>query len=200
MEFISYDLTCEMVCLGERIKKGTFRSTIDTIPYTQITGALKAIFGKDKEIHAAGHIDNYESKEYAVYAPTYRTGGSRLPLIVEYLKGVKGKIFIVKNEDAENIFKNRNEINIGIGAMRSKGFGDCRLVNRKIINAGIKPGELKTRIPIEVIDKFQITLSQNIRYGYLFKPTSESSGVYIKSVFEGSEVHAPEVLIEQFKI
>ena len=63
-----------MLCMGERIKKGTFRPTIRTIPYSQITGALKAVFG-DKEIHAVGHLieDKMHNKvDYLTYSPRDR--------------------------------------------------------------------------------------------------------------------------------
>ena len=33
-------------------------------------------------------------------------------------------------------------------------------------------------------------------YGYLFEPIDENSGVYIKSLFEGSVVNAPTFLLE----
>ena len=42
MEFLEYKLRSDMLCLGERTKKGTFKPTITTIPYSQITGAIKA--------------------------------------------------------------------------------------------------------------------------------------------------------------
>lgn len=199
MEFISYDLTSEMLCLGERIKKGTFRPTIETIPYSQITGALKAKFGKDKDIHAVGYLIKPLNKDYLVYSPANRVGNlSKIPLIVEYLRDIRGKIYIMKNSDTEDTLKNQEGFTIRMGALKSKGFGECKLFNKQLVNnSKPKPGILNTRIPKECSDRFGIRNVINPVYGYLFKPTSETSGVYVLSLFEGSEVVGPEFLLER---
>ena len=101
MEFIKYILISDMLCMGERIKKGTFRPTIRTIPYSQITGALKAIFG-NKEIHAVGHLvkDGKHNKvDYLTYSPRDRgLEMSKLPLTVEFLTDVLGNVYVLENE------------------------------------------------------------------------------------------------------
>lgn len=178
--------------MGERIKKGQFRPTVTTIPYTQITGALKAIFG-DKEIHAVGHLENYE-KNYLTYSPRDRTlNTSKLPLYIEFLTNVQGRVYILIED-----FPDEDEIEITMGALKSKGFGRCVL--RRIGNIdelGIMRGTLNTRIPEELKDIFVIKKIIKPRYGYLFKPTSETSGVYVLSLFEGSEVVGPRFLLEK---
>ena len=192
MEFIEYELKSDMLCMGERIKKGQFRPTVTTIPYTQITGALKAIFG-DKEIHAVGHLENYE-KNYLTYSPRDRTlNTSKLPLYIEFLTNVQGRVYILIED-----FPDEDEIEITMGALKSKGFGRCVL--RRIGNIdelGIMRGTLNTRIPEELKDIFVIKKIIKPRYGYLFKPTSETSGVYVLSLFEGSEVVGPRFLLEK---
>jgi len=69
------------------------------------------------------------------------------------------------------------------------------LLNGNILE-GVK-GILNTRIPIKYKDKFLIEERDKSVYGYLFEPTSETSGIYIKSLFEGSEVVGPKFLLRR---
>ena len=198
MEFIKYTLTSDMLCMGERIKKGTFRQTIRTIPYSQITGALKAVFG-DKEIHAVGHLieDKRHNKvDYLTYSPRDRgLETSKLPLTVEFLTDVFGTAYVLKSEDTENF---PEEFEIRMGAMKSRGFGLCTLKRLNGINKfTTKKGVLNTRIPEEHLDKFGIRKVIKPVYGYLFKPTSRTTGIYVRSLFEGSEIAGPEFLLEE---
>ncbi|MEW6006743.1 MAG: hypothetical protein AB1595_01110 [bacterium] len=39
--FYEYAFSSEMLCIGERMKKGTFRPCVKTIPFSTIVGALK---------------------------------------------------------------------------------------------------------------------------------------------------------------
>ncbi len=198
MEFIKYILTSDMLCMGERIKKGTFRPTIRTIPYSQITGALKVATGK-KDIHAVGHlIDDKEHNkvDYITYAPRDRGGDySRLPITIEFLNNVLGYVYILKNKDTEDF---PEELEIKMGAMKSKGFGLCHLRKIEEINAyELDRGFLVTRIPEEHVDKFDIRKIFKPVYGYLFKPISLSTGVYVRSLFEDSEIIGPKFLIKK---
>lgn len=194
MKYIQYSFHSETLCIGERIKKGTFRPTITTIPYTQITGALKAYFG-GKETHAVGHIASYEAIEYLTYSPRDRIiGTSKIPISIEFLVDAKGSIYVLKNEETENL---PDKIEIMMGALRTKGLGRTVLTKNSIIEvdeAQLEDGTLNTRIPLEHLDKFMVK-SIKPRYGYLLKPLSLSKAVYVKSLFEGSEVYAPRFLI-----
>ena len=196
MEVIMYKLISEMLCMGERIKRGIFRPTITTIPYTQITGALKSRFS-GSEIHAVGYLDNYE-KNYLIYSLRNRIEcTSKLPLTIEYLKNVRGNIYIMKSKDTEDIFKDKKEFTLFMGALKSKGFGECRLFNKEIIEfPNIRTGKLNTRIPEEILKNFVIKKVISPVYGYLFKPTSETSGVYVRSLVEGSVIVGPEFLLK----
>jgi len=231
MKFIEYALTSEMLCIGERIKKGQFRPTVTTIPYSQITGALKAAFG-DKNIHAVGHFlfDNDEHAfrrnhvQILTYSPRDRAlETSILPLYIEYLADVEGKVYIAETVDATDIFKSDKTISIYMGAFKSKGFGRCELQKGKEIGDDdqvVGEGMLNTRIPIAKVeeikakgDKFHKDLIDNgattdflkenfgiervkkARYGYLFEPTSATSGVYVLSLFEDSVIKGPKFLL-----
>ncbi|MBN1761886.1 MAG: hypothetical protein JW878_02235 [Methanomicrobia archaeon] len=199
MEFIKYRLTSDMLCMGERIKKGTFRPTIRTIPYTQITGALKAVFG-DNDIHAVGHLveDKKHNKvDYLTYSPRDRgIETSKLPLTIEFLTGVLGSIYIVKNEVTKDFAE---EFEIRMGAMKSRGFGLCTLKKLTELNDS-RPerdrGVLNTRIPEEHLETFGVSGVIKPVYGFLFKPLSDTSGVYVRSLFEGSEIAGPKFLLE----
>lgn len=198
MEFIKYILTSDMLCMGERIKKGTFRPTIRTIPYSQITGALKAVFG-EREIHAVGHLTKngkHNKVDYLTYSPRDRElGTSKLPLTVEFLTDVFGTAYVLKTEDTEDF---PEEFEIRMGAMKSRGFGLCTLKkSNEVNNFTTKKGVLNTRIPEEHLDKFGIRNVIKPVYGYLFKPTSSTTGVYVRSLFEGSEIAGPEFLLEE---
>jgi hypothetical protein len=201
VNLLEFRLKSEALCMGERTKKGTFRPTITTIPYSQITGALKAYFGM-KNIHAVGHFTKIPKKEYLTFSPkNYVTGSSRLPITVEFLVDVEGMVYILKNDDTHDF---PEKIELSIGALRTRGLGNTLLTKvgeieidlssresrKKNMNAGI----LNTRVPLEHLDKFAIESRKPV-YGYLFKPTSITTGVYVLSLFEGSEDYAPKVLL-----
>jgi len=231
MNFIEYTLTSGMLCMGERIKKGQFRPTVTTIPYSQITGALKAVFG-NKDIHAVGYFPFDNEQEFRgkhtqilTYSPRDRAvNTSIIPLYIEYLADVEGKVFIAETEDITDELESNESISIYMGAFKSKGFGRCTLSDRKKINEedlDIHEGILNTRIPIakEAKDMMEIDGKTNkrlidegepteflrktfcieevikARYGYLFKPTSKTSGCYVLSLFEGSVIQGPGFLL-----
>ena len=230
MNFIEYTLTSGMLCMGERIKKGQFRPTVTTIPYSQITGALKAVFG-NKDIHAVGYFPFDNEQEFRgkhtqilTYSPRDRAvNTSIIPLYIEYLADVEGKVFIAETEDITDELESNESISIYMGAFKSKGFGRCTLSDRKKINEedlDIHEGILNTRIPIakfedingidgntnkKLIDegeptdflkkRFCIEKVIKARYGYLFEPTSKTPGCYVLSLFEGSVIQGPGFLL-----
>ena len=234
MNFIEYTITSDMLCMGERIKKGQFRPTVTTIPYSQITGALKAVFG-DKEIHAVGYFPFNNEQEFRgthtqilTYSPRDRAiNTSIIPLYIEYLADVEGRVFIAETEDIRDELESNESISIYMGAFKSKGFGSCTLKYRRKISEedlDIREEELNTRIPIAneakymkgidgktnkrlinggeptefLKDKFSIEKVIKARYGYLFKPTSNTLGYYVLSLFEGSVIKGPGFLLRDY--
>lgn len=206
MRFIEFDLSSDALCMGERTKGGLFRPCIKTIRYSQISGALRQKFGVERfgaqkeKIHAAGYLveDNgYNKVDYLIYSPRDKaTAINKVPLQIEFLTNVHGKVYVLENDFTADL---PQEFEIYMGALVSKGFGLCKLNKRRdgIEDKPIMPGTLRTRIPLNRLDIFGIK-QENIRkpvYGYLFEPTSPTSGVYVLSLFEGSEVVAPEFLI-----
>lgn len=205
MRFIEYDLFAEMLCMGEREKAGIFKPCCRTIRYSQITGALRHKFN-NKNLHAVGYLvkeNGFNQIDYLIYSPRNRfVKISKVPLQVEFLRNVKGKIFIpiVENEIATLL---PSEFEILMGAMLSKGFGLCKLCKVKEFEPPkkLKRGFLNTRLPEKYKELFGIRNVIKPVYGYLFEPDEQNplTGNYILSLFEGSEVIAPDFLIEDKK-
>ncbi|MEP7199957.1 MAG: hypothetical protein ABI874_09085, partial [Chloroflexota bacterium] len=201
-----YHLTAKTLCLGERNKKGTYRaSLISTIPYSQITGALRALFGA-QEIHAVGRLTNDPQRPMLrqTLARGLRdaaTGISKLPLEADFLVNVTGVVYIVNNAFTENLplrFEAR------MGAFRSQGLGRCVLTR----NADDKPlsvangseGRLAVRLPDDANTLRLFGISNVIApvWGYLFRPDDiYEGGQYVRALFEDSRVSAPKFLLKQ---
>lgn len=191
LEYLEYSLESDALILGERIKGGIFRPSSKTLRWSTITMALRKWTGK-YDLHAAGVLDLYEP-DYFIYSPTERfTKTSKIPLQVEVLNNVEGRVYVVKNDDLEL----PDEFKIFLGAMISKGFGKCNLKFKKEIKPKIDKGVLSTRIPLKYKELFSIKNIMKPVYGYLFEPTSDTDGIYIKSLFEGSEIAGPIFLLE----
>lgn len=199
MRFIEFGLSSDALCMGERIKGGIFCPCARTIRYSQISGALRKKFG-ESEIHAVGYLlegNGYNETDYLIYSPRDKMRAvSKIPLRVEFLTNVRGKVYVLENKSTAGM---PERFEIFMGALVSKGLGLCGLNKCGVIEAGqLKPGILRTRIPVDKLDLFGVRERRGERkpvYGYLFQPTSLTSGVYVLSLFEGSEVIAPEFLI-----
>lgn len=190
-EYLEYSFESDALILGERIKGGIFRPSSKTLRWSTITMALRKWTGK-YDLHAAGILDSYES-DYFIYSPIERvTKISKIPLQVEVLNDVEGKVYIVKNDG----LKLPDEFKIFLGALISKGFGKSDLkFEREIKNPEIRKGVLNTRIPLKYKDLFSIEKIKPV-YGYLFEPIPNTmTGTYIQSLFEGSEVEGPVFLL-----
>lgn len=192
--FIEFDLYSDALCMGERTKGGLFRPCVRTIPYSQISGALRRKFGTT--IHAAGYLINsngHNRTDYFTYAPKDKARTiSKVPLKVEFLTNVYGKVYVLNTEFTANLPDN---FTLLMGALISKGFGHCTLYKRQTVEGKPEKGFLKTRIPLNKKDLFDIKAVIKPVYGFLFEPTSPTSGVYVLSLFEGSVVSAPVFLI-----
>lgn len=204
MKFIEYELTSELLCMGERVKGGLVKPCARTIRYSQISGALRRKFEVEdlNTIHAVGHLvkdREHNKSSFLIYSPRDRALElSKIPLQVEYLSDVLGKVFILENDFTRNF---PDEIIIQMGGLISKGFGICRLRKtgtHEVTEKDKDIGSLKARIPCKYLDIFGIKIRDNKPvYGYLFEPTSPTTGVYIKALFEGSKVRAPKFFIKQ---
>ena len=196
MRFIEFDLHSDALCMGERTKGGLLRPCCRTIRYSQISGALRKKFGVG-DIHAAGYLvdgNGYNRTNYLIYSPRERVSGvSKVPLQVEFLTNVRGKVYALENDSTAN-FPDR--FVIYMGAFTSKGFGLCKLKKVAVVEAEPPAkGILRTRIPLDKLATFNVRRVIRAVHGYLFEPTSPTTGIYVLSLFEGSEVVAPEFLI-----
>jgi hypothetical protein len=199
MEFVEYGLVSPTLCMGERVKGGIFRPCdTKTIRYSLVTGALRAYSGS-VDLHAAGFLvdeHGYNVVEHFTYSPRDRAAGtSKVPITAQYLAKVKGLIY-VKN----GCCPLPDEFCVTMGALKSRGFGRCHLSHRRTVQAGDPVlGQLRTRIPIDIIQEFDIRRVLKPIYGYLFRPLSATSGTYVLSVFEGSEVVGPACLLKEVR-
>ncbi len=204
----------ELLCIGERIKKGTFRPCLEeAIPFSSAVGALREALGLpySVDLYAAGHICNPKCSppgvEYITLAPSdVATGGVKppAPLTVKALRGVKGRIFVEISSDEvrKALEKIGSPFEITMGAMKSTGFGRCRLTRVfEDVPLVVEPGRLRTRIPERHKEHFGITdnVSKPI-YGYLFDTSDEAkrndgTGTYVKSLFEGSIIEGYSFLL-----
>ncbi len=192
--FWEYKLEAETLCLGERVKKATFRPTLLTLPSTQATGALRAATQRD-DLWAIGFLeDDYARQpliERVVYAPRDKgTDISKLPLEVQILRDVRARVFV----RAEGNSAPFQQLKIALGAFRSKGLGNATLVlNPRPVALDKATGELKSRLPESDRELLGIETVFKPLYGYLFAPNAPSgeyslSGRYVRALLEKSLV------------
>ena len=197
MEYLEYKLTSETLYLGERPKGNIFKPCVRTVPFSQISGALNRKFGPSN-FKAVGYLtgnSEFNKLNCLTYSPRERNSGiSKVPLQVEFLVNVLGKIYILKNEESKAL---SDTFEITMGGLKSKGFGRCLLKkDQEIDGKEVSKGILNVRIPMQETDSFNIRTVLRPVYGYLFKPLpSTFTGNYILSLYEGSEVVAPKFLI-----
>lgn len=192
MRFWDYRLTSPALCLGERLKAGLFRPCdTRTIRYSAITGALRQMLAW--EVHAAGYITQRPpTTRYWVYGPRDRAAGvSKVPLTVQYLANVEGRVYVVPGDAAPPA-----ALEFSLGALKSHGLGRCRMELLGEVDAPLTRGSLLTRLPEDVARLFDV-VAEEPRYGYLFRPTSPTDGVYVRSLFEGSLVTGPACLVKE---
>jgi len=199
MVFIEYGLTSDSLYLGERMKGNVFKPCLRTIPFSQISGALNARFGRS-DFKAVGVFDGmseFNRINYLTYSPRDRVfGTSKIPLQVEFLSNVSAKVFIFENEGTKIL---PAEFEIFLGGLKSKGFGRCFLRQQKRVdNLSPLRGTLNVRIPVEEKEYFNVrVINDSPVYGYLFKPIPGTfTGEYVLSLFEGSVVSAPKFLLK----
>lgn len=207
-KFFEYSFNSEMLCIGERVKKGTFKPCITTIPCSTISEALNAHLERE-DIFALGffddkylsEMDKRKKRGLMVTAPKDSVLlVSKLPLTTEYLIEAKGKIFIKALKGLNETLKKHP--NFQMGALKSKGLGNCYVEFKRVLEEeDLKPveGKLKTRI-YEDKDTLAILGIKEIFkpiYGYLYKKTGPVSGYYQRSLFEGSVLRGPKFILEE---
>lgn len=204
-KYAKYELSSDVLCIGERTKKGTFKPCISTIPFSTISGGLKNRFGLSN-INAVGmfhqqYLDEIEKfKNILVYSPrSIFEDVARVPLRIEFLINVSADVFIYLNtEELSNWCNLNQEFTMNIGAFKSKGFGSCRLRFLEIIeNPNVVIGELKTRITEKYLYCFGIDQIIKPVYGYLFEPINNASGNYLRALYEGSLVRGFNFLLKE---
>jgi len=199
--------------LGERIKKGTFRpclpeyisseGNIIPLPFSTITNALKHYLRFDKKIYALGYLTGYKRDIFEFAPSDMALNTAKFPLQTEFFSDVEGVFYIKKNSDIQQENTVAELRSIYLGAMKSKGFGQCYLNFEKISKPDkVLIGKLKVRLYEEVLKEFGISEVIVPEVGYLFKPNEKNwtKGKWIKSIFEGSIVeNAPDILVDELK-
>lgn len=194
--FWEYELTADLLCLGERIKKGTFRPSLKTIPSTQISGALNYHLGR-RDIWAIGYLTDC-GVEYCVQAPRdHTTGVSKVPLTIEVLRAVTGKVFIEGWNERPPL-----GLSLALGALRSKGFGRTQLRYKQSVEPKKTIGKLLSRLPECEAEKVGIDQIIRPTYGYLYMPRRTEpavysiSGYYVRALLEGSIVDGFDFVVK----
>jgi len=200
--FLHFELNTQALAIGERIKGGTFRPCIETIPTSTLKGSFRDHFGLEDVLAIGFFREGTYQKDVFTYAPFDSfLGTAKLPISLEYLKpangtkAVEANIYVVKNEVVKLLVKDV-PTEISLGALKSKGFGRCELRYIGEIKPNLKVGYLKGRAFEDECNAFGIIKVIKPCYGYLFYPTSEVSGVYKRALFEGSIIEGPEILIK----
>ncbi|MBI5304827.1 MAG: hypothetical protein HY868_22015 [Chloroflexi bacterium] len=165
-----------------------------SIPYSQITGALRARRrgeGRESDIHAVGRIQKFRRETKMRGLRDVFSDTAKLPLEIEFLSDVHARVYIPTDGDAAEL---EADLMLEMGAYRSLGFGQCRLKRTKPA-LEFKPveGRLAVRVPenSRVLELFQIQVKMPI-FGYLFQPdAAHEGGEYVRALFEDSWVSAP---------
>lgn len=205
--FLQFELKTQALAIGERIKGGTFRPCIETIPTSTLKGSFRDHFGLANVLSIGFFREETYVKDTFTYAPfdTF-LGTAKLPISLQYLKPANGEkavqvdIYVVKNEASERLV-NSTPAEISLGALKSKGFGRCELRYVGEVESDLKIGYLKGRLLEDECDAFEITRVIKPCFGYLFYPTSELSGKYKRALFERSIIEGPDILLikEEYK-
>lgn len=214
MRFHKYQLTSDRLCIGERTKGGRYKPSAKTLRYSQICGALKHRFGIE-DVHAVGFLERFKV-EYLSYTLKDRSSDiSKIPLRIEVLTNVAGTIYISEGSIPRG---KEQSFDLVMGAMISKGLGDCRLVKAGNIDTTaetITEGLLNTRLPINaqgdeelkrlieegvptrfLSETFSIKNISRPKLGYLFDPIYQYTGVYVLSLFEHSKIESCKFLLK----
>lgn len=219
-KYYKFTFRSELLYIGERTKKGTLKPFISPlhakykgkfrtegilpIPYSTLTGAIAALLGENKNIHAIGKITSYEKSYMAVAPYDAAINTAKLPITIEYLTNVKGEMYVKKTDDFHSPTLLGDAIYLG--GLKSKGFGRCEFVSDKEFEPETIKGDgvFLSRIYYEdeTLAQFGMTPANIIKpyFGYLFKRTSDYDGYYQKAIFENTILrNAYNFLVEVIK-
>lgn len=209
--FLKLRLTATAIAIGERVKRGTFRPCVETIPTSTMIGCLAEHFGLS-EVAAIGFFDSktYRKKLFT-YAPfDTALGTAKLPLTLEYIapaeghREIIGEVYIVATEETRKIFTDRAQYTVAIGALRSKGFGLCQLKFEEEVQPVYKIGYLRGHLRESDASAFGINPRPireggdiiSPRYGYLFRPDGyRIGGKYERALLAETILRGPDFLI-----
>lgn len=205
--FIRLRFSTSAVVIGERVKKGTFRPCVETLPSSTLMGCFREHFGL-KETVAIGFLQpaGY-SKGTFTYAPfdaCLRT--AKLPLTLEHLvpargrREIEGIVYVAATSEARTVFTPaQSPWFVALGAMRSKGFGQCSLEYIGEIAPIRRTGYLRGHLRETDAPAFGINPAEDVimpRYGYLFRPDLHRiGGRYERALFVGTILSGPDFLM-----
>ncbi|HEY3128712.1 MAG TPA: hypothetical protein VGL91_04600 [Acidobacteriota bacterium] len=205
--FIHLHLITRSVIVGERVKKATFRPCVETLPTSTLMGCFLEYFGL-KETVAIGLFEaGTYRKEIFTYAPFDASLATpKLPLTVEYLAPALGRqeieadVYVAATSEAETVFSSKGSPwPIKLGAMKSKGFGDCFLEYVEKVRPTRQTGYLRGHLRETDAPSFGVDLPQDLirpRFGYLFRPDSyRLGGRYERAFFAETILTGPDFLI-----
>lgn len=213
MVFLKFKLYAKALCIGERIKGGTFRPCIENIPSSTLEGAFRHQFAIHN-VKAIGFLNKDSYKKvtftYAPFDTALKT--AKLPISAEYLipnheksfSEIEGDVYVLEDGSSGGLFKKNGHLCIFLGAFKSKGFGECYLkFSKKLDSWEQKIGYLKGRLLERDKEAFGINRVIKHRLGYLFEPSTGSAfpitGVYKPAIFEGSVIEGPSFLLDDRK-
>lgn len=204
--FLKFRLTTQAIVIGERVKRGTFRPCVKTLPTSTLMGCLKEHFGLENTV-AIGFFDckTYQKRLFT-YAPfDAAIGTAKLPLTLEYLAPQEGhreiaaEVYIATTKETRRIFAKGMTHIVTLGALRSKGFGRCQLRFESEIQPERRVGYLRGNLRESDAPAFGIDVQRDVIrpcYGYLFCPDGyRIGGHYERALFVGTILEGPDFLI-----
>jgi len=205
-QFLKLRLATQSVAIGERVKKGTFRPCVETLPTSTLMGCFREHFGLI-DVVAIGFFDRktYQKKLFT-YAPfDAAISTAKLPIILEYLapkeghREVTGEVYIADTKETHHIFADEQTQIVTLGALRSKGFGKCRLDFEAAVQPVRKVGYIRGNLRENDAPAFGIDLKRDLicpHYGYLFRPDADRiGGKYELALLIGTILEGPDFMI-----
>jgi hypothetical protein len=201
--FFRFSFRSDCLCIGERMKKGTFRPCIDVLPCSSVMGLLISYLGWQQPTPdepfpicaVGGKLKG--RREILTFSPNdLGRNVSKIPLTIEYLADARGEFLVKKTRvfhDPEILLaKLEGGKFFSLGAFKSKGFGRCEILAQEDCEAELIEAEvtLKSRLYADpdFLAAFGIRKIVKPCYGYLFRKDSMDTGYYQKSIFEGSRI------------
>jgi len=207
LEFIKLKLQTKTIAIGERIKRGTFRPCVETIPTSTLMGCFREYFGFSNTVAIGTFVKATYRKTTFTYAPfDSMLETAKLPLTLECLAPSEGRenieadIFVCITQEANKGFvKDNGPWTVALGAFKTKGFGQSVLEFSDIVKPKFKTGYLLGRMRESDAKYFGIKIPDDIicpRYGYLFRPDKyHIGGKYERALFMGTILTGPDFLI-----